>query len=122
MASHRHVVAASSVQVIGNAVKRQARWCRIGRDEGEPDLNPAFLQPLVGWVLDQGRNGKLLAGARVFSDQNFQTGLGIVLGYAIAGLLGVLFIRESKLPLHHPFSAEIIPGLHENSTSGEQHV
>jgi hypothetical protein len=50
----------------------------------------------VGWILDQGRNGKLLAGARVYPDRNFQSGLGIMLGYAIVGLPGALFIRETN--------------------------
>lgn len=62
--------------------------------EGEPNLNPAFLQPLVGW--DRGWDGKLLAGARVYSEQNYQAGLGIMLAFAIIGLFGALFIRETN--------------------------
>jgi len=64
---------------------------------GEPNLNAAFLQRLVGWVLVQDWNGKLLfPGARVFPEQNYQAGLGIMLSYAIVGLLGVLFIRATN--------------------------
>jgi hypothetical protein len=37
-----------------------------------------------------------LPGARVYSDQNYQPGLGIMLSYAIVGLLGALFIRETN--------------------------
>ncbi|HUX89760.1 MAG TPA: MFS transporter [Gallionellaceae bacterium] len=59
-------------------------------------LGAAVLQPLVGWAMDQGWDGKLLDGARVYSEQNYRIGLGIMLGFAIAGLLGALFIRETN--------------------------
>ncbi len=59
-------------------------------------LGAAVLQPLVGWSMDQGWDGKLLAGARVYSEQNYQTGLGIMLGFAVAGLFGAMFIRETN--------------------------
>jgi len=59
-------------------------------------LGAAILQPLVGWAMDQGWDGRALAGARVYSEQNYQLGLGIMLGFAIVGLLGALFIRETN--------------------------
>lgn len=59
-------------------------------------LGAAILQPLVGWAMDQGWDGKLLDGARVYSEQNYQIGLGIMLGFAVAGLVGALFIRETN--------------------------
>jgi sugar phosphate permease len=59
-------------------------------------LGAAVLQPLVGWVMDQGWDGRQLAGARVYSEQNYQTGLGIMLAFAIVGLLGALTIRETN--------------------------
>jgi sugar phosphate permease len=59
-------------------------------------LGAAILQPLVGWAMDQGWDGKLLDGARVYSEHNYQTGLGIMFGFAIVGLLGALFIRETN--------------------------
>lgn len=59
-------------------------------------LGAALLQPLVGWVMDQYWDGHLLAGARVYSEQNYQTGLGIMLAFAVAGLLGSLTIRETN--------------------------
>lgn len=58
-------------------------------------LGAAVLQPLVGWAMDQGWDGKLLAGARVYSEQNYQIGLGIMLAFAVVGLLGALAIRET---------------------------
>jgi MFS family permease len=59
-------------------------------------LGAAILQPLVGWAMDQGWDGRQLDGARVYSEQNYQLGLGIMLAFAVAGLLGALFIRETN--------------------------
>jgi sugar phosphate permease len=59
-------------------------------------LGAAVLQPLVGWAMDQGWDGRQLAGARVYSEQNYQLGLGIMLGFAIVGLLGAMTIRETN--------------------------
>lgn len=58
-------------------------------------LGAAVLQPLVGWAMDQGWDGKLLAGARVYSEHNYQVGLGIMLAFAVVGLLGALAIHET---------------------------
>jgi sugar phosphate permease len=58
-------------------------------------LGAAILQPLVGWVMDQGWSGGLLAGARVYSEHNYQYGLGIMLAFAVIGLIGALSIGET---------------------------
>ncbi len=58
-------------------------------------LGAAVLQPLVGWAMDQGWDGKLVAGARVYSAHNYQMGLSIMLGFAVVGLIGALTIRET---------------------------
>jgi len=59
-------------------------------------LGAAILQPLVGWAMDQGWDGRSLAGARVYSEHNYQTGLGIMFAFAIVGLLGAMTIRETN--------------------------
>lgn len=59
-------------------------------------LGAAILQPLVGWAMDQGWDGRTLAGARVYSEQNYQVGLGIMFAFAIVGLLGAMTIRETN--------------------------
>jgi sugar phosphate permease len=59
-------------------------------------LGAAILQPLVGWVMDQGWSGNLIAGARVYSEHNYQIGLGIMLAFAVVGLLGAMTIRETN--------------------------
>lgn len=58
-------------------------------------LGAAILQPLVGWVMDQGWNGRMHDGARVYSEHNYQNGLSVMLAFAIAGLVGALTIRET---------------------------
>ncbi len=59
-------------------------------------LGAAILQPLVGWSMDQHWDGHLLNGARVYSEQNYQTGLGIMFAFAVVGLLGALKIHETN--------------------------
>ncbi len=59
-------------------------------------LGAAILQPLVGWAMDQGWDGRALAGARIYSEHNYQIGLGVMLGFAIVGLVGAMFIRETN--------------------------
>ncbi len=58
-------------------------------------LGAAILQPLVGWVMDRGWDGTTLEGARVYSQHNYQIGLGIMLAFALAGWWGSWFIRET---------------------------
>lgn len=67
-------------------------------------LGAGILQPLVGWVMDRGWDGKLLEGARVYAAHNYQAGLSIMLGFAVVGLWGAWSIREThchyvKLPI-----------------------
>jgi hypothetical protein len=59
-------------------------------------LGAAILQPLVGWAMDQSWDGRLVSGARVYSEQNYQMGLGIMFAFAVVGLLGALKIHETN--------------------------
>lgn len=59
-------------------------------------MGTAILQPLVGWAMDQGWDGRMLDGARLYAVHNYQIGLGIMLAFAISGLLGSLAIRETN--------------------------
>jgi MFS family permease len=59
-------------------------------------LGAAILQPLVGWVMDRRWDGKLVHGARVYSADNYQTGFGLMLLFALLGLIGALYIRETN--------------------------
>ena len=58
-------------------------------------LGAGILQPLVGWVMDRGWDGKIVEGARVYSAHNYQTGLSLMLAFAVVGLWGAWGIRET---------------------------
>lgn len=58
-------------------------------------LGAAILQPLVGWVMDRGWDGRLVDGARVYAAHNYQVGFAIMLGFAAVGLLGTFAVRET---------------------------
>lgn len=58
-------------------------------------LGGALLQPLVGFVMDLGWDGRIEAGVRVYSEANFRAGLALMTGFAAAGLIGALFVRET---------------------------
>lgn len=58
-------------------------------------LGAGILQPLVGWVMDRAWDGSMLHGVRIYSPQNYQLGLLIMFAFALSGLIGALFIRET---------------------------
>lgn len=58
-------------------------------------LGAGLLQPLVGWVMDLGWDGKLSAGVRAYSAVNYQVGLAILLLFSLLGLAGALKSRET---------------------------
>ena len=58
-------------------------------------LGAGILQPLVGWVMDSVWNGQMQNGARIYTPENFQTGLAVMFAFAVVGLLGSCFIRET---------------------------
>lgn len=59
-------------------------------------LGAALLQPLVGWVMDRGWDGRMVDGARLYSAANHQLGASIFFGVALAGFVGALFVRETR--------------------------
>ncbi|MFQ5859462.1 MAG: MFS transporter [Anaerolineae bacterium] len=60
-----------------------------------PFLGAAILQPLIGWTMDLGWDGTIVAGVRVYSVENYQIALGIMLAFSVIGLIGALRIRET---------------------------
>ena len=59
-------------------------------------LAAALLQPLVGWVMDLGWNGELLAGARVYDLAAWRAGLSIGVGCALVGALCSWWLVETR--------------------------
>ena len=58
-------------------------------------IGAGILQPLVGWVMDKAWNGQMLDGARIYTPENYQAGLAVMFAFALIGLIGACFIRET---------------------------
>lgn len=58
-------------------------------------LGPAILQPLVGWVMDQGWQGAMEGGARLYTLGDYRGGLILMAGFAAVGAAATLFVRET---------------------------
>lgn len=58
-------------------------------------LGPAILQPLVGWVMDQGWQGAMAGGARLYSPGDYNGGLILMAAFAAMGAVATLFVRET---------------------------
>lgn len=58
-------------------------------------LGAGLLQPLVGWVMDQGWDGRMSDGVRAYSGENYQAGLLLLFLCALSGLAGALRCRET---------------------------
>ena len=57
-------------------------------------LGTGLLQPLTGWMIDRAAQARgVSAVPHLLSD--YQSGLGVMLGFALMGLIATLFIRET---------------------------
>ncbi len=54
-------------------------------------LGTAIMQPLVGWAIDRAHAGSTAPLGLV----DYQFGIGIMLGFAVMGLIAILFVRET---------------------------
>jgi sugar phosphate permease len=54
-------------------------------------LGTAILQPLVGWAIDRAHAGSTAPLALA----DYQAGMGLMFGFAVIGLLAILFVRET---------------------------
>ncbi|MDH2916548.1 MAG: MFS transporter [Gallionella sp.] len=55
-------------------------------------LGTAILQPLVGWAIDHAHAD---VGVTPLALSDYQSGIGILLGFSVMGLVATLFIRET---------------------------
>jgi sugar phosphate permease len=55
-------------------------------------LGTAILQPLVGWAIDQAHGGHVETPLGL---GDYQAGIAILMGFAVSGLVGTFFIRET---------------------------
>ena len=58
-------------------------------------LGAAIMQPLFGWVLDQGWDGTMRNGVNIYSWENYRGALWLMFGFALIALLGAWRIRET---------------------------
>lgn len=59
-------------------------------------IGAGLMQPLVGWVMDQGWDGAMAEGVRVYSAASYRAGLALLFLFALAGLAGALKSRETR--------------------------
>ncbi|RTL50161.1 MAG: MFS transporter [Rhodocyclaceae bacterium] len=55
----------------------------------------ALLQPLFGWIMELGWDGRMEAGVRLYRAGDYERGLLVMIAAAIMGCLACLFIRET---------------------------
>ena len=58
-------------------------------------IGTALMQPLFGWLADRTWDGTLVEGARLYRSTDYHTGLLLMLAFAILGLVGTFFVRET---------------------------
>ncbi|MGE5155677.1 MAG: MFS transporter [Bdellovibrio bacteriovorus] len=59
-------------------------------------LGAAILQPAFGWAMDLTWDGTLVADVRRYALADYRNGLWLSLGFALIGLVGALFVRETR--------------------------
>lgn len=59
-------------------------------------LGAAIMQPLFGWVLDQGWDGAMRDGVRLYSGDDYRAALWLMLGFAVVALAAALRITETR--------------------------
>jgi hypothetical protein len=55
-------------------------------------LGTAILQPLVGWAIDRAHAGHIESPLGL---ADYQVGISILMAFAVSGLAGTFFIRET---------------------------
>jgi len=58
-------------------------------------LGPMFMQPLVGWMLDQRWQGASANGARIYDFAAYQSGFALLLAWGAVSIILLLFTRET---------------------------
>ena len=58
-------------------------------------MGPMLLQPAVGWLLDHQWQGRTQEGVRVYSQQAYQTGFYLMIGWLALSFILIFFTRET---------------------------
>lgn len=59
-------------------------------------LGAAIMQPLFGWVLDQGWDGTVNEGVRIYSGADYHNALLLMLGFAVVAVIAAWRITETR--------------------------
>jgi predicted MFS family arabinose efflux permease len=59
-------------------------------------LGPAILQPLTGWVMERGWDGRIENGVRIYGAAAWHDGLVLMAAAAAAGWVATLVVRETN--------------------------
>lgn len=59
-------------------------------------LGAAIIQPLFGWVLDLGWDGKMMNGINLYSWQNYQNAMLLMFVFAVIAIIAALRIKETN--------------------------
>ncbi len=76
--------------------KQSEMGATFGFVNGATTATGAIFQPLIGWLLDLGWDGRSVAGARVYSAATFQSSLSVLLVFLVLALLLSLLLREAR--------------------------
>ena len=58
-------------------------------------LGAAIVQPLFGWVLDLGWDGKIVNGINLYSWQNYQSAMLLMFSFAVIAVIAAFRIKET---------------------------
>ena len=58
-------------------------------------LGAAIIQPLFGWVLDLGWDGKIVNGINLYSWQNYQNAMLLMFAFAVIAVIAAVRIKET---------------------------
>lgn len=59
-------------------------------------LGAAIMQPLFGWVLDAGWDGKIVSGINLYSWENYQNAMLLMFAFAVIAVIAALRIKETR--------------------------
>lgn len=89
-----------SAQIVGFAAVREHNPIRlsgtgIGFVNGIVTGAGALYQPLIGWLLDLGWDGRIVAGARIYDAQGYRLAFLVLIAGTIIGSLCTYLMRET---------------------------
>lgn len=58
-------------------------------------LGAAIMQPLFGWAMDRGWDGRIVDGVRIYTAADYRLGLLFMLGFALLALGAAMRVRET---------------------------